>query len=109
MARVAQHVHVAPSVKGYIVDLVEGTRSHGELMLGASPRASLFLQRVARVRSAAEGREYATPDDVKAVAHPVLLHRMALRPEAHMRGTTMSEVLDSVIRQLRVPGTRTGT
>ncbi len=109
MARVASHVHVAPSVKGYIVDLVEGTRRHSELMLGASPRASLFLQRLARVRAAAEGREYSTPDDVKEVAHPALLHRMALRPEAHMRGTTISEVLDTVIRQLRVPGTRTGT
>lgn len=107
MAEVADHVHVAPSIQGYIVDLVEATRRHGELMLGASPRAALHLQRVARVRAAVDGREYVTPDDIKAVAGTVLEHRMAMRPEAQMRGTTISDVLDSVLHHLRVPGTRT--
>jgi MoxR-like ATPase len=107
MVEVARRVHVAPSVKGYIVDLVEATRRHPELMLGASPRASLHLQRAARVRAAVEGREYVTPDDVKALARPVLEHRMALRPEAQMRGTEMSDVVEGVLAHLRVPGTRT--
>ena len=106
MIEVARLVHVAPSVKGYIVDLAEATRRHPEMMLGASPRSTLHLQRVTRVRSAVAGREYVTPDDVKAVAGPVLGHRMALRPEAHMRGTGMSDVIESVLARLRVPGTR---
>jgi MoxR-like ATPase len=109
MQRVAAAIHVAPSVKSYIVDIVETTRSHGDLLLGASPRSALFLQRVARVRAALAGREYVTPDDVKSIVQPVLQHRMALRPEALMRGTTVGAVVDGVLGRLRVPGTRTGT
>ncbi|MFQ5966796.1 MAG: AAA family ATPase [Acidimicrobiia bacterium] len=106
MIDVARRVHVAPSVKGYIVDLVETTRRHPELMLGASPRSSLYMQRVARVRAAVSGREYVTPDDVKTLAVPVLEHRMALRPEAQMRGTSMVELVSSILSHLRVPGTK---
>jgi MoxR-like ATPase len=107
---VARQVHVAPSVKGYVIDLVAGTRNHGEILLGSSPRSALFLQRLARVRAASQGREFVTPDDVKALAKPVLEHRMALRPEAQMRGTELSDVIDSVLRNLRVPGsTRVGS
>lgn len=108
MIKTAREVHVAPSVKAYIVDVVEATRRHGELLLGASPRSALYLQRVARVRAAAEGREYVTPDDIKALAAPVLEHRLALRPEAQMRGTDMSDIVASVIGSLEVPGTRAG-
>ncbi len=108
MQRVASAIHVAPSVKAYIVDIVETTRSHGDLLLGASPRSALFLQRVARVRAAIAGREYVTPDDVKSIVQPVLQHRMALRPEALMRGATVGAVVDGVMSRLRVPGTRTG-
>lgn len=107
MVDVARQVHVAASVKGYIVDLVEGTRRHSELMLGASPRSALHMQRVARARAAMEGREYVTPDDVKDLAEPVLAHRMVLRPEASMRGTTMASVIEAVLGHLRVPGSRT--
>ena len=107
MVDVARQVHVAASVKGYIVDLVEGTRRHSELMLGASPRSALYMQRVARARAAMQGREYVTPDDIKGLAEPVLAHRMVLRPEASMRGTTMGSVIESVLGHLRVPGSRT--
>ena len=107
MVDVARQVHVAASVKGYIVDLVEGTRRHSELMLGASPRSALYMQRVARARAAMQGREYVTPDDIKELAEPVLAHRMVLRPEASMRGTTMGSVIESVLGHLRVPGSRT--
>lgn len=104
MIDVARRIHVAPSVQGYIISLVEATRSHEELLLGASPRSSLALQRLARVRAAVEGREYVTPDDVKALAAPTMAHRMALRPEAQMRGTAIEDVLASVLRNLTVPG-----
>jgi MoxR-like ATPase len=104
LVEVARQTHVAPSVKGYIVDVIERTRVHDELLLGASPRSALALQRLARARAAADGRDFVTPDDVKALAHPVLAHRMALRPEAQMRGTSIPEVIDSVLRNLPVPG-----
>ncbi len=104
LTETARRVHVAPSVKGYIIDIVEGTRNHGEILLGSSPRSALFLQRLARVRAASQGREFVTPDDIKQLAVPVLEHRMALRPEAQMRGTDLEAVIDSVLRNLRVPG-----
>jgi MoxR-like ATPase len=104
MIDVARRVHVAPSVQGYVISLVEATRAHEELMLGASPRSSLALQRLSRVRAAADGREFVTPDDIKALAPHTLAHRMALRPEAQMRGTAMEDVIASVLRNLTVPG-----
>lgn len=104
MIDVARRIHVAPSLQGYIISLVEATRSHEELLLGASPRSSLALQRLARVRAAVEGREFVTPDDVKALAVPTMAHRMALRPEAQMRGTAIEDVIRSVLANLTVPG-----
>lgn len=105
MVQIARGVAVSPSVKNYIVDLVEGTRLHPDIMLGASPRSALFLQRIARSRAAARGRDYVIPDDIKDLAGPVLEHRLGLRPEAQMRGETISSVIEDVMRSLRVPGT----
>ena len=109
MIEIAQQVEVAPSIKHYIVDLVEGTRNHPEILLGASPRSALFLQRVARVRAAAAGRGYVMPDDVKVLAKTVLGHRMALRPEAVIRGSGVHDVVESTLEHLRVPGTTPGS
>jgi len=105
MIALARSVSVSQAVKTYIVDLVEGTRNHSDLLLGASPRSALFLQRLARARAASQYREYVMPDDIKALAHPVLGHRMALRPEAQMRGESISTLIDEIIGRLRVPGT----
>ncbi len=105
MVLIARGVTVSQSVKTYIVDLVEGTRTHSDVLLGASPRSALFLQKLSRARAAAQGREYVTPDDIKALAHPVLEHRMALRPEAQMRGDSLPDVIDEIMTRLRVPGT----
>jgi len=105
MISIARGVTVSQSVKTYIVDLVEGTRNHSDILLGASPRSALFLQRLARARAAAQGREYVMPDDVKALANPVLVHRMSLRPEAQMRGETLDDTIEEVMARLRVPGT----
>src|SRR5689334_16942272 len=71
MIRVARGVHVAPSLKGYIVDLASATRSHPALQLGMSPRAALALQRASRSLAAARGRDYVVPDDLKALARPI--------------------------------------
>lgn len=103
LIEIARTVHVAGPIKGYIIDLIEGTRSNAAILLGASPRSALFLQRVARARAAADGREFVSPDDVKALALPVLEHRMALRPEAQMRGTDLASTVDSVLGSLTVP------
>jgi MoxR-like ATPase len=102
---VAREVTVSSSVKSYIIDLVDGTRQHPDVLLGASPRSALFLQRLSRALAASQGREYVTPDDIKLLAHPVLEHRMALRPEAQMRGETLPEVIGDLMNRLRVPGT----
>jgi MoxR-like ATPase len=105
MVRQAATVHVAPELKGYLVDLTEATRMDPDLLLGASPRATLFLQRAARVRAAANGRGYATPDDVKALIAPTLSHRVILRPEAQMRAASVTEVLARITATVPVPGT----
>lgn len=105
MVDIARTISVSQSVKNYIVDLVEGTRIHPDVMLGASPRSALFLQRIARSRAVANGRDYVMPDDVKALAGPVLEHRLGLRPEAQMRGETIVSVIHDVMGRIQVPGT----
>ncbi len=105
MVDIARQINVSGSVKDYIVDLVEGTRLHPDVLLGASPRSALFLQRISRSRAAASGRDYVMPDDIKVLASPVLEHRLALRPEAQMRGETIASVIEDVLARIRVPGT----
>jgi len=105
LIEVARRVHVSKEVKAYIIDLVSATRTHPDILLGSSPRSALYLQRVARALAAAKGRGYVMPDDVKGLALAVLEHRMALRPEALMRGDTVSEAIAQVLSRLRVPGT----
>ena len=106
MSGIALHVHVADVVKGYIIDIAEATREEPDLLLGASPRASLFLQRAARTTAAIAGRDYVSPDDVKGVLHPVLNHRLIMRPEAQMRGVSVDQILAGITGAVPVPGTR---
>ncbi|MEE9227972.1 MAG: AAA family ATPase [Acidimicrobiia bacterium] len=107
MTEYAETVHVSPELKGYLVDISEATRRDPDLLLGASPRATLFMQRAARVRAAAAGRGYTSPDDVKALVRPMLSHRMILRPEAQMRAASIGDVLDRIAASVPVPGTVT--
>jgi MoxR-like ATPase len=97
-------VHVAPAIQHYIVDVVETTRSHPDLVLGVSPRGALALQRAGRAYAASVGREYVIPDDVKLLAPSVLEHRVIVTPEAGLRSVTGVEVITSVVRSVRVPG-----
>ncbi|MGI9033100.1 MAG: AAA family ATPase [Acidimicrobiales bacterium] len=103
MIAMASAVHVAQSLKGYIVDLADATRRRPELALGVSPRAALGLLRAARARAAAIGRDYVVPDDIKALVVPVLEHRLALAPESQMRGASRQEVLAEVLETVAVP------
>jgi MoxR-like ATPase len=100
MVDAATRVHVAPAVYDYIVELAAASRQIADLRLGASPRGSVGLLRAARVRAMSDGRPYATPEDVRALAVSVLAHRLMLTPEAELRGRTeagvVAEVLDSV-------------
>ncbi len=108
MADMARAVHVASSLQGYLVDLAAATRRHPALALGMSPRATLALQRAARARAAASGRAYVVPDDLKALAQPVLAHRLCLSPEAQMQGMRTSEIVDDVLRHVPVPAATPG-
>jgi MoxR-like ATPase len=105
MTEYAETVHVSPELKGYLVDISEATRRDPDLLLGASPRATLYMQRAARVRAAAAGRGYTSPDDVKSLLRPMLTHRMILRPEAQMRAASIGDVLDRIAASVPVPGT----
>jgi MoxR-like ATPase len=106
MTSISAQIHVADVLKHYLVDVAEATRNHPDLLLGASPRATLYLQRAARSIAAASGRDYASPDDVKQVLNPVLNHRLIVQPEAQMRGITAQAVIAEVMASVPVPGTR---
>lgn len=97
MVRAAQSVHVSPALRAYLVDLSEATRSHPAIALGASPRASLALQSIAKSRAAAAGRSFATPDDVKALATHVLAHRLVLSPDAEVHGVRPADVITEIL------------
>jgi len=101
-------VHVAPEVRDYVLDLVAASRRHPDLVLGASPRGSLSLQRAARALAASFGRGYVIPDDVKRVMPAVLEHRLLLAPDAQLRGVSTNDVVRSVLASVPVPGAGTG-
>ncbi|MGQ0824057.1 MAG: AAA family ATPase [Actinomycetota bacterium] len=105
-AKELANVHMAVELQGYVVDLVNATRHHRDLMLGVSPRGAISLQRAARALAGSVGRTYAVPDDIKALAPAVLEHRLVLSPEAMMRGVSTSDVLTSVLESVPVPATR---
>ena len=99
----AMAVTVSPEVLGYIVDVCRATRSAPSLQLGASPRGATGLLATAKAWAWLSGRDYVTPDDVKALARPTLRHRIQLRPEAELEGATTDGVLDSVLASVPVP------
>jgi MoxR-like ATPase len=96
-------VTIAPEVVGYVVDLARATRSSPSLQLGVSPRGATALMSAARAWAWLSGRDYVTPDDVKALARPALRHRVELRPEAELEGVTPDAVLDGVLGTVPVP------
>jgi len=101
-AAVAQ-VQVSPEVAGYIVDIARATRESPSLSLGVSPRGATALLRSARAWAWLTGRDFVTPDDVKALAHATLVHRLGLRPEAELEGVEVSQVLASALGSVPVP------
>jgi MoxR-like ATPase len=101
--RSVQHVQVAPEVAGYIVDIARATRSSPSLSLGVSPRGATALLHASRAWAWLSGRDFVTPDDVKALAHSTLAHRLGLRPEAELDGADVNQVLASALGSVPVP------
>ncbi len=97
------HVTVAEEITQYVVRLVRATREHAELAVGASPRAAVLLANAARARAALEGRAYAIPDDVKALAVPVLRHRLTLTPAAEIEGRDIEALVAELVEATEAP------
>lgn len=91
-----------PEMKEYVVDLIRETRGHRDVLLGASPRAGIYLLRAARARALLNGRDFFSHEDVQAISHSVLEHRVILRPEAELSGRTVAEVVDEVIQGVAI-------
>ena len=98
-------VHVAPPVKEYVLDVVEATREHPDVVHGASPRATIAFLNAGKARAAIRGREYAIPDDVKALARPVLAHRLVLSTDAELGDVSATDVVDDIVETVEPPGT----
>ena len=96
-------VHVAAAIRRYIVDIVEATRNHPDVYLGASPRASIMLLRASRALAAAAERDYVVPDDVKALTVPALAHRIIVSADAVMSGRSPGVILQELLDEVAVP------
>jgi MoxR-like ATPase len=101
-----KEVYVDPLVKEYIVTLVNATRDHPDVYLGASPRGSLALYKTGRARAAILGRDYVIPDDVKALAMPTLAHRLIVSPSARIKEVDPRAVVEETLKSVPVPGAR---
>jgi len=99
-----EDVHVAPVVERYIVDLVQATRADHRVALGASPRGTLALLKLARALAALSRRDFVLPDDVKAMAAPALAHRLVLRPELWAARVSAAQVIEGLLAQVPAPG-----
>lgn len=100
---IIQKVTIKRDLINYIAKIVHETRNHGEILLGASPRASLSIMKTAKGFAAMRGREFVTPDDIQKVCEPVLNHRIILSPEKEMAGGTAKEVVKSILKDIEVP------
>ncbi len=103
MQAAIEDVHVADSVRGYCIDVVAATRASQSAAVGASPRGSLALLKLARVRAALSGRDYVLPDDVKGIAVPALGHRLVLRPELWVQKISAEDVVREILETVPTP------
>jgi MoxR-like ATPase len=105
---IVQQIYVDPAIDEYVVALGARTRQHADIVLGASTRALLTLIRIAQARALLGGREYILPDDIQAVAIPVIAHRIILSPAARMRNETPEQVIRDIVTHLPVTTNRNG-
>ncbi len=98
-----RHITVREELVAYLVDIIRATRQHESVLVGAGPRATQALLLAGRALAALAGRDFVTPDDLKAMAVPVLEHRLILRPEFEIEGATVVEVIHKILEQVTVP------
>jgi MoxR-like ATPase len=98
-----QTLTVDEKLLDYLLDLVEKTRNHPDLLVGASPRAMVQWLQASRARAWLKGRDYVLPDDLKSVAVPLLRHRLILKPEAQLDGVKIDGVIANLLKQITVP------
>lgn len=103
-AEAVRAVYVANPIKRYIVELTHRTRSNADVYLGASPRGSLGLFRAGQARAALNGRDHVLPDDIKALAQPILAHRIIVNPAARLREVTAERIVQEILLAVPVPG-----
>ncbi|HJM18089.1 MAG TPA: MoxR family ATPase [Candidatus Thalassarchaeaceae archaeon] len=103
MQKALETVHIDPAILGYIVQIVQRTRSDPRIEAGASPRASQALFKSSRASAAIDGRDYVIPDDVKGLAMDVVSHRIVLKPESKIRGVTGKRIVNKIISEVNVP------
>jgi MoxR-like ATPase len=101
--RRVRNVKIDESIYSYIASIVEETRRHAAVRLGASPRAAIALVKMAKAWAYTSGRDYVIPDDVKTVAIPVLIHRIIVKPELELQGVTAEKVVEEVLSRIPVP------
>jgi MoxR-like ATPase len=99
MIAVVRRLYASPAIKRYVIDLVGATREDPGLRLGASPRAAIQLLRAAKALAAVNGREYVLPDDVQALAGPVLAHRVLLSTESRLTGRTAEDIVEGIVQR----------
>ena len=103
MQQAVERVHVSESIGYYVIDLIAATRTNPKVQVGASPRGSLAVMKLARGRAALEGRDFVTPEDVKAVAVPALAHRLILRPELWVQRVSSDTVVAECLASVPTP------
>jgi MoxR-like ATPase len=103
LQKLRRQVRVEDSIRQYIVEIIRATRSHSDIKLGASPRASLGLFQAAQALAALRGRDYIIPDDVKYLSIPALAHRLIARTEARLRGHSTEEIIKEIVSKMPVP------
>lgn len=101
--KLIEKVYIRPELLRYIAAVIDNTRNNPDLFMGASPRASLGIVQTAKAMAAINGRDFVTPDDIRAVSAPVLNHRLILSHEREMEGVTIEEVIDSIVKTVEVP------
>jgi MoxR-like ATPase len=107
MQELIKRVYVHATIRDYLLKIVQATRSHADLALGASPRGSLNLFRTAQAFAALEGRDFVIPDDIKMLAAPVLSHRLIVKPESRLKRRTPRNVIEQILQAVPAPVDRT--
>ena len=103
MQQIIEKVHVDPAIMTYMVEIVTRTREDPRVLVGSSPRGSLALFKLSRARAVIFGRDYIIPDDIKAIAHAGLHHRIILKPEPRIRGVLPQDILNKILAEVPVP------